>query len=157
MENNNEITKEQLLGTWYLISLTYKGGDGVEHNYMGSNPKGIIQYTSEGVISTQFMPADRKKFSTEDWANAELEEIKDAFVGYQAYYGKYELDLPNKTVYHHVKGSIFPNWHMDSVTEIRYIAIEGDTLVITMPPILVMGDEKYFTATWTRNIPEYLQ
>jgi Lipocalin-like domain len=157
MENNNEITNEQLLGTWYLVSLTFKGKDGIEHDYMGKNPQGILQYTKEGIVSVQHFPTDRKKLTTEDWASAGLEEIKEAFLSYQAYHGRYELDLPNKTAYHHVKGSIVPNWHIDKHIEERYFEIKGDNLIITMPPILVMGDEKYFTATWTRKMPDYLK
>lgn len=157
MKKDAKIKKKQLIGVWYLLSLTYKGSDNIEYDYMGDNPQGLLHYTHNGIMSAQFMRGDRKRFSTDDWANAELQEIKEAFVGYQAYYGTYKLSKHENTVHHHVKGSIFPNWHIDASIEIRYIAIEGDNLIITMPPILVMGDEKYFTATWTRNIPEYLQ
>jgi len=141
--------REQLLGTWHLVSLTYQE-DGQNFDFMGENPKGILTYSPDSTMAAQLMSSQRNKFSTHDWTKAPLEEIKEAFISYQAYYGRYEIDIEKKAVLHHIEASLFPNWHLDKVTQIRYFHIDKELLTIFTAPILVLGVERIFKAVWKR-------
>lgn len=141
--------KEQLLGTWRLVSLTYQE-DGQDYDFMGKNPIGFLVYNADGSMMVQHLSSQRKHLSTNDWTKAPLEEIKEAFISYQAYYGRYEIDIEKKAVLHHIEASLFPNWHLDKVTQIRYFHIDKELLTIFTAPILVLGVERIFKAVWKR-------
>ena len=153
--NMLEKVASQLLGTWYLVSVTYPDENGTDINYMGENPSGMLIYNTDGKMAAQFMASGRSRFSTEDWANAPLHEIKEAFVSYQSYFGRYELieydeHTHKGTVLHHVEGSLFPNWHLDGVTETRYFTLGNNMLTIESAPIHVLGRDIVFKLVWKR-------
>jgi hypothetical protein len=149
-----ESLKKQLLGTWFLENLTYIVENEPETHYFGENPTGLLIYTPENIVSAQFMDSRREAFTNEDWFNAPTEEIKCAFLTFQSYYGTYEVNEKEGAILHYIHASIFPNWHINAVTEVRYPNIDSDgKLVLTMPPILVDGKLKNFKAVWTRVMP----
>src|SRR3954452_23610255 len=53
--------KQQLVGTWTLVSSTGKQPDG--SSTWGDNPKSLLIFTADGRFSQAIMRADRKKFS----------------------------------------------------------------------------------------------
>lgn len=142
-----ENIKKKLLGAWHLISVTYTGENNEEINYFGDKPTGLIIYNEDGTVAAQFMQGERRSFSTPDWLSAPPDEVKKAFVSYQAYFGNYEI-MNEGEVHHHVKGSIFPNWHNEKVTEIRYFDLQDNILTIKSAPIFVGGRETVFTLVW---------
>jgi hypothetical protein len=141
--------KEKLLGVWHLRSVTFTGEKGEEVDYFGKNPCGSIIYNEDGTMAAQFMNTNRASFSTTEWFTAPPEEVKEAFVKYQSYFGNYELVADNE-VHHHVKGSLFPNWHNEQVTEVRYFELKGNYLTIKSAPIHVAGRDTVFTLVWER-------
>jgi Lipocalin-like domain len=55
--------KEQLIGTWILVSVDNVKPDGSRTELFGSNPKGILIYTTEGHFATVSSRADLPKFA----------------------------------------------------------------------------------------------
>jgi hypothetical protein len=55
------------------------------------------------------MRSNRRAFESDDHLKGTPEEIKDAFEGYVAYFGTYEIK-DEKTVVHEVSCSLFQNW-----------------------------------------------
>jgi hypothetical protein len=139
--------KEKIIGTWKLISWTYKNDQGVDVDYFGKNSMGILIYDASGYMNVQIMKGDRQKFSSESINGATAEEALDAFNSYLAYFGKYVEEKPGEMV-HTVEGSLFPNWL--GKKEVRYGRIEGDLLVLSTPPIQAGGVPTVFYITWKR-------
>ena len=95
---------------------------------MGPRPRGLLVYTPTGYMAAQIMRDPRPSFPS-GYEEATLEEIKNAFEGYYAYFGKYEVDIAKQMVTHHLESSLRP-------TEIgkeyvRAFKVEGDRLILT--------------------------
>ncbi len=88
--------REQLIGTWKLVSYVEKPTDGSEPFCpMGTEPKGIIMYTPDGYMSAQLEHPGRPKFASGDWFKGTPEEIKVEASGYIAYSGPFHTTKKN--------------------------------------------------------------
>ena len=67
------------------------------------------------------------------------EEIKEAFEGFDAYCGTYEVNAEKRTVTHHVKASRFPN--CEGTDQLRYFEFSGTRLILKTAPIPAIGTE----------------
>ncbi|MFT5618963.1 MAG: hypothetical protein ACI85I_002199 [Arenicella sp.] len=141
---------QKIIGTWKLISIVSIDENGLENDYFGVEPAGIISYDSFGNMMAQLHQSNRPSFHTEDWAKGSDEEIRNAFVSYQAYYGTYEINEQESYVTHHVKGAIFPNWVGHS--EKRFFKFVGKQIHLTTPVIEVKGKEFTFLAIWEKEV-----
>ena len=54
--------KEQLIGTWTLLSWEQKKGDGTKVERYGTSPKGIAFFDAGGRYSITVMRSDRAKY-----------------------------------------------------------------------------------------------
>jgi hypothetical protein len=139
--------KEQIIGTWKLISWTYKNEKGEEVHYFGKNSTGILMYDEHGYMNAQLMKENRAAFASDSINGGSPEETYGAFHSYLAYFGKYYEEKPGEMT-HIVEGSLFPNWVGNK--EIRYGKIEGNRLVLSTPPIQAGESEIIFYITWER-------
>jgi hypothetical protein len=139
--------KEQIVGTWKLVSWVYKDGQGEEVHYFGKGSTGILMYDEHGYMNAQLMKADRPKFILDSINGGTHEETYGAFHSYLAYFGKYYEENAGEMT-HIVEGSLFPNWIGNK--EIRYGKIEGDKLILSTPPISAGDREIIFYITWVR-------
>ena len=62
--------KEQVIGTWKLISLEYHRSDGEVFFPMGPDAVGWITYTADGRMAVQIMKPDRLRFGSNSIENA---------------------------------------------------------------------------------------
>jgi hypothetical protein len=90
----------------------------------------------------------RSKFVSGDPFGGTSEELKEAFEGFDAYCGTYELDIENGKVTHHVEGAHFPNW--EGTDQKRFFELSDDRLVIKTPPIPALGTEWVLSLVWDR-------
>ncbi|GHN02508.1 hypothetical protein WSM22_39970 [Cytophagales bacterium WSM2-2] len=139
--------KEDIVGTWKLVSWTYKNENGEDVHYLGKNSTGILMYDKNGYMNAQLMKEKRSPFESDSINGGTPDETFGAFHSYLAYYGRYFEEKPGELV-HVVEGSLFPNWV--GVRQVRFGKIEEDQLVVSTPPIQAHGREIVFFITWER-------
>ncbi len=143
----NQSLKEQIVGTWKLVSWVFENEHGETVHYLGPNASGILMYDRNGYMNAQLMKGDRALFASPSINGSTPEEAHRAFNSYLAYFGRYYEDKPGEVV-HIVEGSLFPNWMNHK--EVRYGRIEGDLLILSTPPIAAYGRDIVFYITWRR-------
>ena len=113
--------REQMVGTWKLVSRVVKHADGSSNPdpYYGPKyPIGYIMYDRTGHMAVQFMGLDRPK--------------NNSSLAYEAYFGTYTVNDQTKppTVTHHMEGNLKPaSVGMDVV---RDLLIDGDKLTLVV-------------------------
>ena len=103
-------------------------------------------YDTKGYMSVLLMRTGRAKFVSGDPLGGSSEEIKEAFEGFDAYCGTYEVNAKEGTVTHHVKGSRFPNW--EGTDQLRYFEFFGNRLILKTPPIPALDTEWVVSLIW---------
>ena len=139
------MAREQFIGTWKLVSSEYRFADGERLKLYDT---GILMYDAQGNMSVQLMQHNRPAFAKSDRLSGTLEEIKTAFQGYQAYYGTYTIDEKQRTVTHHLQGSLLPNWV--GVDQVRYFDLEGDRLTLRTPTLPLRDRDAVGYLVWQR-------
>lgn len=129
-------------GTWKLIAAEYHHADGTVTYPWGKPPAGQIIYTADGHMAAQIMRPGRPNFISKDHMKGTGAEIREAFEGYQAYYGTYVIKEAENTIDHLVAGSVFPN--LIGHTLKRYYAFSqnassGSRLTLSTPPMKMDG------------------
>ena len=129
--------RENLIGSWDLVSLENHSANGKTFYPFGEHPIGRITYTAE-----------RKPFATGDLYSGTVDEKAAAYDSYVAYYGTVVVDPVAHTVTHTVTGSLFPNW--TGGQQIRFYDLKGDELVLTTKPFHAQGTEVTAHVVWHR-------
>ncbi|HQN18174.1 MAG TPA: lipocalin-like domain-containing protein [Syntrophobacteraceae bacterium] len=140
--------KDPFTGAWKLIACEFKSADGHIDFPFGHNPLGMIIYDASGNMAVQIIRADLPKFVSDDKYNGTREEVKAAFEGSLAYFGRYEVDEAAGTVTHHVVGSSFPNWTGSDQT--RYFLFSGKQLTLSAPPMPIGSAMASGVLVWER-------
>jgi predicted ATPase len=78
--------KEDLIGTWHLVSSEFRHADGEVTYPIGKNAVGLLIYTAKGYMAVQLMRTDRPTFASNDAFQGTPEEIKAAYEGFTAYF-----------------------------------------------------------------------
>jgi hypothetical protein len=121
--------KEQLAGTWTLVSVTNTSADGKVSDTFGPNPKGSSVYGNDGRFSWIITASTLPKFASNNRATGTAEENKAVVQGSIAFFGTYTVDEADKSYTVQVEGSTLPNWV--GTAQKRPVAIAGDELTIT--------------------------
>jgi hypothetical protein len=136
--------KEQLVGTWTLLSWEQKRGDGTKVERYGTSPKGIAFFDAGGRYIIAVMRSDRAKYVSNALWQGTPEENRETADGTITYFGTYSMSEADSSIAIHIEGSSFPNWI--GTDQKRFVAIAGDQLTLTVrPPI---GD--VVDVNWTR-------
>jgi hypothetical protein len=119
----------EVCGTWILVDRIDRTADGdvLPEPTLGQDPIGILFYDRAGNVSVQLMKRNRS--STAGTAMSQVpgsENNTGSGNGYDAYFGKYKIDLQTHTVTHVLEGAISPTDIGKSVT--RAFEIVGDEL-----------------------------
>ena len=136
--------KEQLVGTWTLVSWERKKGDGTKVERYGTSPKGIAFFDAGGRYIITVMRSDRAKYASNALWRGTPEENKETADGTITYFGAYSISEADSSIAIHVEGSSFPNWNGSD--QKRSVAIAGDQLTLTVRP--PAGD--VIDVTWKR-------
>ena len=142
---------EKLIGTWKLVSVENVRPNGeVIYAWMGRNPLGQIIYDQTGYMSVQFMRDPRPTFSSKSgwYFDASPEEIKNAFAGYYAYFGTYEINENEGIIIHHVKGSLMPA--EVGIDYKRFFKFSEKGLILTTPLRQQEGEQRFNRLTFER-------
>jgi hypothetical protein len=118
--------KEQVVGTWMLISIISSATDGTKSELFGPNPKGLFIFESNGRFSQIAMRSDLPKFGTNNRATGTAEENKAVVQGSIAYFGTYSVDEADKSLTMQLEGATFPN--AAGTAQKRALSMSGDEL-----------------------------
>lgn len=143
------MAKEQFVGTWQLISSEFRRADGTIIYPYGPDAIGNLYYDASGSMAVQLLRSDRPLFAAGDRQQGTLEEIKVAFEGSLAYFGRYEVDEEAQVVIHHVTGCTFPNWI--GQPQKRFFAFADNQLTLSTPPLRVGGSTLIGVLRWQRS------
>jgi hypothetical protein len=86
--------RERLLGAWHLAHIDAPGPDGKPMDV--PQPQGMLIYTPDGHVSVQLMYPN----SASGLSNEYVEK------GYEASFGRFDLDEARHMLTHHIQGSI---------------------------------------------------
>lgn len=139
--------KEQLIGTWNLISSELHSGEHVLYP-LGKDCQGLLVLDGHGNLSAHLMNPQRRQFAGGDILGGTPEEVEEAYRGYVAFWGHYEVDESAQVMRYKVAGSLFPNW-IGHPQERKYV-IDGDRLTLTTTPLLIQGNQVVGVLVWQR-------
>ena len=121
------------IGTWRLRHYRHWSADGRTTLPLGEDPEGLLIYTPTGHMSGQIMRRGRRGFAGGTLPSGTNPEIREALLGYVAYFGTYIVDRGLRTVTHKVIGSWYPNYV--GSYQLRHYEFEGpDKLLLWTPP-----------------------
>lgn len=123
--------RDKFVGTWTLEIVEERDAEGnwkQVADRIGSDPIGYIMYDSAGNMAVQITGRNRPRLTSDDPQKATSEELKEAFLGYVAYFGTYEVNEDEGTVTHHRQGSLVPN--RTGTDAKRFYIFKGDTLTL---------------------------
>jgi hypothetical protein len=101
--------KDQLVGTWTVVSWEQMNKDGSKQQDFGANPKGVVSFDANGRFFVMFARPDLPKIASPDRTNVTPQEAQAINVGSIAYFGAYTLDEPSKTISLKIESSTYPN------------------------------------------------
>jgi hypothetical protein len=129
---------EILIGSWTLVELIEVPlGEGKITNPMGTKPKGIIIYNSDGYMSAQIMNTDFEHSDTKDSPP------------YLAYSGPFKTDDEKQIVSHTMSISLFENWRNE--TQSRKVLFKDGLLHLeTEKPFISNSRWVIHKLTWKR-------
>jgi hypothetical protein len=103
------VRKQQLVGTWTLVSTENMKADGSKVDVFGPNPRGVLIFDRGGHYSLTIVRSDLPKFAATTSDQGTAQENKAVLAGMIASFGTYSLDEADGTLTTHVEGSSFPN------------------------------------------------
>jgi hypothetical protein len=124
--------KEQLIGTWALVSWEQKKSDGTKVERYGVNPTGIAFFDAGGRYIITVMRSGRVKYASNALWQGTADENKETADGTITYFGTYSVSEADSSIAIHIEGSSFPNWN--GVDQKRIVAIVEDRLTLTVRP-----------------------
>ncbi|MFN7924920.1 MAG: lipocalin-like domain-containing protein [Bryobacteraceae bacterium] len=111
--------RDRLIGVWHLVSYEMKDKSTGEVTLpYGDKPEGRITYDRAGRMSAQLMRPGRTRLAGNVpqagafsiLAKASEAELREMVGGFIAYYGTFDVLEGERTIVHHVKGCLLPNW-----------------------------------------------
>jgi hypothetical protein len=118
--------KEQLAGTWLMVSNITTRSDGSKVDTFGPNPKATAIYEINGRFVTVTIRSDLPKFVSNNRATGTADENKAVVQGSIAYFGTYTVDEADKSFTAQVEGATFPNW--TGTAQKRKVAFSGNEM-----------------------------
>lgn len=137
-------TKEDLIGTWKVVSAWTTRPSGERVLDLGQRPIGFITYTRDGRMSVVLADGDRKALSG-DRLSAPAAERAEAFSNCIAYAGRFTIQ--GDRIVHHVEVASIPNWV--NTDQIRHVKLRGDRLTLATPSVLG-GEQRLVEIEWER-------
>lgn len=121
--------RDQLVGTWKLVSTEQTLQDGTTRPYpkYGAHGQGFLMYQRDGYMCADLVNPDRPKWV--DPARTTAEEKAAAADGSFAYCGRYEIDSKRSEIVHLPDVATDPGWV--GSRQVRPFKIEGNQLILS--------------------------
>lgn len=120
--------KDQFVGTWSLVSISYVRPDGTAIEPFGPNAKGMLVFDGTR-FATQVTAADLPKFASNNRMVGSPQEYEAISHGVVAYFGTYTVNETRDIITLHIERSSFPNWN--GTDQQRKFEFVGDELRYT--------------------------
>jgi hypothetical protein len=120
--------KDQLAGTWTIVSNDNVAPDGTKRQLFGPSPKGLLML---GQFAQIMVRVDRPNFKANNRLEGTAEENKAAVQGTTATFGTWSADEASKTLIVRIEGAMFPN--AVGTESKRSFTVTGDQLRISNP------------------------
>ena len=143
---------ERLVGTWQLESRVDRDSSGqvLPEPSLGSDPVGYLIYDAAGHVAVQLMARHRPDSPCEVTSSPRSGNVGH-IGGYDAFFGRYEVDAQAGTVTHILEGALSP---ADVGRRLaRRFKVAGDTLTLEFEPGGSPGTGPTRTLTWRRVSP----
>jgi hypothetical protein len=114
----NEGIRDRFIGAWRLVWLEEAGPDGKVHR---ADCTGIFVFTREGRASVQVMYRNPQ-------AGTAAGPLPYAQGGYEATFGRYEIDTPSRTFNYHVEGALVRS--LIGKDLVRSFELSGNQLIV---------------------------
>ena len=123
--------KEQLTGTWTIVSNDNTASNGTKRQPFGANPKGYMVLSPEGRYVQILTNLDRPKFKVNSRLEGTQEENTAAVHATTATFGTWSIDEGSKILLIRNEGGMYPN---QVGTELkRTVSVTGDELKVSNP------------------------
>jgi hypothetical protein len=138
--------KDQLVGTWTIVSADNTRPDGTKVQAFGPNPKGILVLDGNGRTSFIVVSSGRPKFASNNRNTGTSEENKAAVQGGLALFGTWSVNEADKSLITRIEGSTFPNWDGHELKR-TITSLTDDELKYINPAVSVGGSAE---TVWRR-------
>ena len=103
--------KEQLVGTWTLVSVVNIRPDGTKFDPTDGKALGLMMYDANSNFSFLNIRSDIPKLASNNRQKGTADEYKAVAEGVLSYFGRYSIDETGKFLIQHVVSSSFPNFN----------------------------------------------
>ena len=140
--------KEEILGSWKLVSIINTRVDGSKYELFGEKAKGTIHFDSSGSYSLQIMREARPAFVAGSRVEGTAEENRAAVHGMISHFGSYEVDEAGRKIIFRIQGSSYPNW--EKAEQTREFVLLGSRLTWSDPSVGPRSGDLQSDLIWSR-------
>lgn len=146
MSAQAQTVRQQLVGTWKIVSGMMQVGDETKPTPLGPNIAGFMMYTPDGHFCFTAMTRDRPKIGGGDRGGGTVEQKAAAYDSYRSFCGRYEVNEQERVITQSYEVTLLP----DSIgtTEKRFILELSPTTLKFRTVAHVFGGKESF-GTWT--------
>jgi hypothetical protein len=137
-----QVLKQQLVGTWTVVSWEQDVPNAPKFQRFGANPKGYHIFDANGRFFAMFARPDLPKLASRNPSNPTPEEAKAIVGGSIAYYGTYTVDEASKIITMKIESSSFAN-QLDMDQKRTVTAISASELKMQNTTALTGGQIYY--------------
>jgi hypothetical protein len=120
--------KQQLVGTWMLVSTEDTEPNGTKRQYFGANPRGILIFDAGGRYAQVSGRPDRPKFK--DSANLRLDtpaaQYGEAARAFAGNFGTWSINEADKTLTRRYEAALVPN--VEGADQKISVSLAGDEM-----------------------------
>jgi hypothetical protein len=123
--------KDQIVGTWTLVSTSNTAADGSKQDLWGANPKGMLIFDASGRFTQIIVRSDIPKFKANSRLQGTPEENAASVRGTTATFGTWSANEADKTLTVRNEGAMYPNQIGEESK--RPVSVSAEELKITNP------------------------